>query len=97
MSWVVGVLALADKDYDAGVELQGCQQQNMTTQVAKEQPGVKYIVYELLAKVLFATNTQTATPATAGATLTSLGIWHNKGEANETSYWFKIYRTGAYP
>ena len=32
----------------------------------------------------------------AGAVLTSLGTWHNKkGEASETSYRFKTYRTDA--
>ncbi|HYM92915.1 MAG TPA: transposase [Chitinophagaceae bacterium] len=32
----------------------------------------------------------------AGQTLTSLGTWHNKkGDAGETSYRFKTYRTGA--
>ncbi|MBL0202375.1 MAG: transposase [Chitinophagaceae bacterium] len=37
-----------------------------------------------------------AIPCPAGATLTSLGTWHNKkGEANETSFRFKTYRTDA--
>ena len=89
------IMVLADKGYHTGAELKQCQQDNMITHVAyKEQPGVKHIANEFLAESFFydtATDTYTCP---AGAILTSLGTWHNKkGEANETSYRFKTYRT----
>ena len=91
------LMVLADKGYHTGAELQQCQQDNMITHVAyKEQPGVKHIANEFLAESFCyhkATDTYTCP---AGAVLTSLGTWHNKkGEANETSYRFKTYRTDA--
>lgn len=91
------LMVLADKGYHTGAELQQCQQDNMITHVAyKEQPGVKHIANEFLAESFDydkATDTYTCP---AGATLTTLGTWHNKkGEANETSYRFKTYRTDA--
>ncbi len=69
----------------------------MVTHVAyKEQPGVKHIAHEFLAES-FAYDKQTDSyTCPAGATLTTLGTWHNKkGEANETSFRFKTYRTAA--
>jgi transposase len=89
------LIVLADKGYHTGAELQQCQQDNMITHVAyKEQPGVKHIAHEFLAESFHydkATDTYTCP---AGAVLTSLGTWHNKkGEASETSYRFKTYRT----
>ena len=90
-------MVLADKGYHTGAELQGCQQQNMITHVAyKEQPSVKHIATEFLSEN-FAYDTQSDSyTCPAGAVLTSLGTWHNKkGEANETSYRFKTYRTNA--
>ena len=91
------LMLLADKGYHTGAELQQCQQENMITHVAyKEQPGVKHIAHEFLSES-FEYNKLTDTyTCPAGAVLTSLGTWHNKkGEANETSYRFKTYRTGA--
>jgi len=91
------LMLLADKGYHTGAELQQCQQENMITHVAyKEQPSVKHIANEFLAES-FEYNTLTDSyTCPAGATLTSLGTWHNKkGEANETSYRFKTYRTDA--
>ena len=91
------VIVLADKGYHTGAELQGCQQQNMTTHVAyKEQPGVKHIAHEFLAESFKYDTLKDSYTCPAGAQLTSLGTWHNKkGEANETSYRFKTYRTDA--
>jgi transposase len=91
------LIVLADKGYHTGAELQECQQGNMITHVAyKEQPSVKHIANEFLAESFqydSATDTYTCP---AGAVLTSLGTWHHKkGEANETSYRFKTYRTDA--
>jgi len=91
------LMVLADKGYHTGAELQQCQQDNMLTHVAyKEQPSVKHIANEFLAESFnYDTLTDTYT-CPAGAVLTSLGTWHNKkGEANETSYRFKTYRTDA--
>jgi transposase len=91
------LMVLADKGYHTGAELKACQQDNMITHVAyKEQPSVKHIATEFLAESF---NYDTATDSytcPAGATLTSLGTWHNKkGEAHETSFRFKTYRTDA--
>ena len=91
------ITVLADKGYHTGAELYGCQQDNMVTHVAyKEQPGVKHIAHEFLSES-FAYDKQTDSyTCPAGAVLTSLGTLHNKkGEANETSYRFKTYRTDA--
>ena len=91
------IMVLADKGYHTGAELQQCHQDNMITHVAyKEQPGVKHIAKEFLAESFnYAKSTDTYT-CPAGAILTTLGTWHNKkGEANETSYRFKTYRTNA--
>ena len=91
------LMVLADKGYHTGAELLQCQQDNMITHVAyKEQPGVKHIAHEFLAESFIYDNTTDTYTCPAGATLTSLGTWHNKkGEANETSYRFKTYRTDA--
>jgi len=91
------LMVLADKGYHTGAELQHCQLANMITHVAyKEQPSVKHIASEFLSENFsYDKNTDSYT-CPAGATLTSLGTWHNKkGEANETSYRFKTYRTAA--
>ena len=90
-------MVLADKGYHTGAELLQCQQDNMITHVAyKEQPSVKHIAHEFLAESFnYDTLTDTYT-CPAGAVLTSLGTWHNKkGDAGETSYRFKTYRTNA--
>lgn len=91
------LMVLADKGYHTGAELLHCQQDNMITHVAyKEQPGVKHIAHEFLAESFNYDNITDTYTCPAGATLTSLGTWHNKkGEANETSYRFKTYRTDA--
>jgi transposase len=91
------IMVLADKGYHTGAELHECQQHTMQTHVAyKEQPSVKHIEKEYLSENFrydIATDSYTCP---AGATLNSLGTWHNKrGEANETSYRFKAYRTEA--
>lgn len=91
------LMILADKGYHTGAELQQCQQENMITHVAyKEQPSVKHIANEFLAESFNYDKTTDSYTCPAGAVLTSLGTWHNKkGEAKETSYRFKTYRTDA--
>ena len=91
------LMVLADKGYHTGAELHGCQQNGMLTHVAyKEQPGVKHIAHEFLAESFGYDKVKDTYTCPAGAVLTSLGTWHNKkGEANETSYRFKTYRTEA--
>lgn len=91
------LMVLADKGYHTGAELQGCQQQNMQTHIAyKEQPSVKHIEKEFLAESFVYDKQTDSYTCPAGATLTTLGTWHNKkGEANETSFRFKTYRTDA--
>ena len=91
------LMVLADKGFHTGAELQQCQQENMITHVAyKEQPSVKHIAHEFLSENFSYDKTTDSYTCPAGAVLTSLGTWHNKrGEANETSYRFKTYRTDA--
>ena len=91
------LMVLADKGYHTGAELQQCQQENMITHVAyKEQPSVKHIAHEFLSENFDYDKATDSYTCPAGAVLTSLGTWHNKkGEANETSYRFKTYRTHA--
>ncbi len=91
------IKVLADKGYHTGAELQQCQHDNMITHVAyKEQPGVKHIAHEFLAESFNYDKAADSYTCPAGAVLTSLGTWHNKkGEAGETSYRFKTYRTDA--
>ncbi len=91
------LMVLADKGYHTGAELKQCQQDNMLTHVAyKEQPGVKHIANEFLADSFNYDKDADRYTCPAGAVLTSLGTGHNKkGEANETSYRFKTYRTDA--
>ena len=91
------LMVLADKGYHTGAELQQCHQENMITHVAyKEQPCVKHIATEFLSESFAYDKATDSYICPAGATLTSLGTWHNKkGEANETSYRFKTYRTNA--
>ena len=91
------LILLADKGYHTGAELLQCQQDNMITHVAyKEQPGVKHISNEFLVESFIYNNTNDTYTCPAGAILSSLGTWHNKkGEAGETSYRFKTYRTDA--
>jgi transposase len=91
------LMVLADKGYHTGAELLQCQQENMITHVAyKEQPSVKHIANEFLVESFEYNKLNDTYTCPAGAVLTSLGTWHNKkGEANETSYRFKTYRTEA--
>ena len=91
------VMALADKGYHTGAELQACQRDAIITHVAyKEQPSVKHIANEFLVESFTYHPSTDSYSCPAGAILTSLGTWHNKkGEANETSYRFKTYRTDA--
>jgi transposase len=91
------IMVLADKGFHTGGELQQCQTENMITHVAyKEQPGVKHISTEFLSENFNYDKASDSYTCPAGATLTSLGNWHNKkGEASETSYRFKTYRTNA--
>jgi transposase len=91
------LMVLADKGYHTGAELKQCQDDNMITHVAyKEQPSVKHIANEFLAESFLYDKPTDSYTCPAGAVLTSLGTWHNKkGEAGETSYRFKTYRTDA--
>ena len=91
------MMLLADKGYHTGAELQQCQDDNMITHVAyKEQPSVKHIATAFLSENFNYNKATDSYSCPAGAVLTSLGTWHNKkGEANETSYRFKTYRTDA--
>lgn len=86
---------LSDKGYHTGAELQQCHDENIETYVAfKEQPSVKHLQKEFLSTQFIYNKEQDSYICPAGATLTSLGTWHNKkGEAGETSYRFKTYRT----
>ena len=89
------LMLLADKGYHTGAELQQCHDENMITHVAyKEQPSVKHLAREFLSE-RFEYNKQTDSyTCPSGFTLTTLGTWHyKKGEAGETSYRFKTYRT----
>ncbi len=91
------LVVLADKGFHTGAELQQCQKENMITHVAyKDQPSVKHIATEFLSENFSYDKTTDSYRCPAGATLTTLGTWHNKkGEANETSFRFKTYRTDA--
>ena len=91
------IMLLADKGYHTGAELQQCQDDNMIPYVAyKEQPSVKHIAREFLSENFTYDKATDSYGCPAGAVLTSLGTWHDKkGEANETSYRFKTYRTEA--
>ena len=88
---------LSDKGYHTGGELQQCHDENIETYVAfKEQPSVKHLQKEFLSTQFIYNKEQDSYTCPAGEILTSLGTWHNKnGEAGETSYRFKTYRTAA--
>jgi len=91
------ICALADKGYHTGAELKQCQQDGIITYVAyREQPAVKHIAGEFLAENFIYNKPTDTYKCPAGAQLTTLGTWHHKkGEAGETSYRFKTYRTDA--
>ncbi len=86
---------LSDKGYHTGAELQQCQDDNIQTYVAfKEQPSVKHLQKEFLSTQFIYNKEEDSYTCPAGHTLTTLNTWHNKkGEAGETSYRFKTYRT----
>jgi len=88
---------LSDKGYHTGAELQQCHDDNIETYVAfKEQPSVKHLQKEFLSTQFVYNKEQDSYTCPAGETLTSLGTWHYKrGDAGETSYRFKTYRTTA--
>lgn len=86
---------LSDKGYHTGAELHKCHNDNIQTYTAfKEQPSVKHLQKEFLSEQFIYNKEQDSYRCPAGETLTSLGTWHNKnGDAGETSYRFKTYRT----
>jgi transposase len=86
---------LSDKGYHTGAELQQCHDDNMETFVAfKEQPSVKHLQKEFLSTQFVYNKKTDSYTCPAGQTLTTLNTWHNKrGDAGETSYRFKTYRT----
>lgn len=86
---------LSDKGYHTGGQLQQCHDDNMQTYTAfKEQPSVKHLQKEFLSEQFIYNKKEDSYTCPAGETLTSLGTWHNKnGDAGETSYRFKTYRT----
>lgn len=86
---------LSDKGYHTGQQLQQCHDDNIETYVAfKEQPSVKHLQKEFLSTQFIYNKEQDSYTCPAGHTLTSLNTWHNKkGDAGETSYRFKTYRT----
>jgi len=86
---------LSDKGYHTGAELQQCHDDNINTYVAfKEQPSVKHLQKEFLSTQFVYNKQQDCYICPAGEILTSLNTWHyKKGDARETSYRFKTYRT----
>jgi transposase len=86
---------LSDKGYHTGEQLQQCHDDNIETYVAfKEQSSVKHLQKEFLSTQFIYNKENDSYTCPAGETLTSLGTWHNKiGDAGETSYRFKTYRT----
>lgn len=86
---------LSDKGYHTGAELQKCHDDNIQTFTAfKEQPSVKHLQKEFLSEQFIYNKEEDSYTCPAGEMLTSLGTWHNKrGDAGETSYRFKTYRT----
>jgi transposase len=88
---------LSDKGYHTGAELQQCHDDNIETFVAfKEQPSVKHLQKEFLSTQFVYNKQEDIYTCPAGQTLTTLNTWHHKkGDAGETSYRFKTYRTAA--
>jgi transposase len=88
---------LSDKGYHTGAELHGCNADNIETYVAfKEQPSVKHLQKEFLSTQFVYNKQEDTYTCPAGQTLTTLNTWHHKkGDAGETSYRFKTYRTPA--
>ncbi len=88
---------LSDKGYHTGAELQQCHDDKIETYVAfKEQSSVKHLQKEFLSTRFVYNKERDSYTCPAGETLTTLNTWHNKnGDAGETSYRFKTYRTAA--
>ena len=88
---------LSDKGYHTGAELQQCHNDNIETFVAfKEQSSVKHLQKEFLSTRFVYNKEKDSYTCPAGQTLTTLNTWHHKkGDAGETSYRFKTYRTAA--
>lgn len=86
---------LSDKGYHTGAELQQCHDDNIQTFIAfKEQSSVKHLQKEFLSGQFVYNKQEDSYTCPAGETLTSLNTWHHKkGDAGETSYRFKTYRT----
>ena len=91
----VSIDVLSDKGYHTGAELQQCQDDHINTYVAfREQSSVKHLQNEFLSEQFIYDKNQDSYKCPAGEILTSLGTWHHKkGDAGETSYRFKTYRT----
>jgi len=88
---------LADKGYHTGGQLHECHDDDIKTYVAfKEQPSVKHLQKEFLSTQFIYNQEADSYTCPAGQTLATLNTWHHKkGDAGETSYRFKTYRTGA--
>jgi transposase len=88
---------LSDKGYHTGAELHQCHRDQIETYVAfKEQSSVKHLQKEFLSEHFVYDHTSDSYICPAGHVMTTLGTWHHKkGEAGETSYRFKTYRTEA--
>ena len=91
-----GFQLLADKGYHTGKELQSCQEQNLTTIVARQDvvnsnaKGTKpeYLIQHFV----YDEQTDTYT-CPQGKTLHTTGKLHTKKREREVSYQFKKYRT----
>src|SRR5438034_5706165 len=88
---------LSDKGYHTGAELQQCHDDNIETYVAfKEQSSVKHLQKEFLSTRFVYNKKKDSYTCPAGQILTTLNTWHHKkGDAGETSYRFRTYRTAA--
>jgi transposase len=88
---------LSDKGYHTGAELYQCHHDHIETYVAfKEQSAVKHLQKEFLSEHFIYDQQTDSYTCPAGHIMTTLGTWHHKkGEAGETSYRFKTYRTEA--
>jgi len=86
---------LSDKGYHTGAQLQQCHDDNIEAYVAfKEQPSVKHLAKEFLSEQFIYNKQEDSYTCPASQILKTLGTWHyKKGDAGETSYRFKTYRT----
>ncbi len=92
-----GIIALADKGYHNGKELQQCEQMNVTTLVAfKEQSTVKHLEKEFLVRSFIYNKEQDICTCPQEEILTTSGTWYfKKREEGKISYRFKKYITPA--